>query len=89
MRSTTFLLAATTVALASARNQLTFNSAPSAPGWTDRAVDASSSALLGAERWASEGVRKFKDEFHLDGGMHCTSSSSLYLRWRCGPRLGG
>lgn len=83
MRSTSLLLAATTVALATARNQLTFNNVPSASGWTDRAVDASSSALLGAERWAAEGVRKFKDEFHLDGGMHCQSAfhACLCRRW--------
>lgn len=72
MKSIIFLALAASTAIAS-RNQLTFTNPLIHPDLAaGRAVlNAASDSLLGAEKWAEEGVRQFKQEFHLDGGMHC------------------
>lgn len=77
MRSTTLLALAGTALLAQARDQLTFSNPLAA---VDRLVSgsasAASSALMGAERWAAEGVRQFGQKYHDDGEMHCESSGA-------------
>lgn len=73
MRSTAFLVLAGTALLAQARDQLTFANplAAAADRLVSGSASAASSALMGAERWAAEGVRQFGQKFHDDGEMHC------------------
>jgi len=93
MRSIALIALAGAALAVQARDQLTFANpfAQANSQLVSGSASAASSALMGAQRWAAEGVRQFKQEFHPDGGMHCESPAAGRADWRAwagGPRSG-